>query len=105
MTDINTTVGTIEHVDPAQVIVEANVRSTAPLDKNFLASIRENGVITPILARRDEQGNIIVRAVSAGPLQHAKSGFRQSRHMWWMLTRRSRIASCSRSSRTTTANR
>jgi len=62
MTDINTTVGTIEHVDPAQVIVEANVRSTAPLDKDFLASIRENGVITPILARRDEQGNIIVRA-------------------------------------------
>ena len=62
MTDINTTVGTIEHVDPTQVIVEANVRSTVPLDKDFLASIRENGVITPILARRDEQGNIIVRA-------------------------------------------
>lgn len=62
MTDINTTVGTIEHVDPTQVIVEANVRSIAPLEKDFLASIRENGVITPILARRDEQGNIIVRA-------------------------------------------
>ena len=54
MTDINTTVGTIEHVDPTQVIVEANVRSTAPLDKEFPASIRENGVITPILARRDK---------------------------------------------------
>ena len=51
MTDTSTTTGTIEHVDPTTVIVEANVRTTAPLDKEFLASIRENGVLTPILAR------------------------------------------------------
>lgn len=62
MTDTSTTNGTIEHVDPTTVIVEANVRTTAPLDKEFLASIRENGVLTPILARRDDKGNIIVRA-------------------------------------------
>lgn len=62
MTDTSTTSGTIEHVDPTMVIVEANVRTTAPLDKEFLASIRENGVLTPILARRDDKGNVIVRA-------------------------------------------
>lgn len=62
MTDTSTTTGTIEHVDPTTVIVEANVRTTAPLDKEFIASIRENGVLTPILARRDASGNIIVRA-------------------------------------------
>ena len=62
MTNTSTTTGTIEHVDPTTVIVEANVRTTAPLDKEFLASIRENGVLTPILARRDDKGNIIVRA-------------------------------------------
>ncbi|CAN5273007.1 hypothetical protein BH11ACT5_BH11ACT5_18500 [soil metagenome] len=62
MTDTSTTTGTIEHVDPTTVVVEANVRTTAPLDKEFLASIRENGVLTPILARRDQNGNIIVRA-------------------------------------------
>ena len=65
MTDTTSTTtgaGTLEHVDPQVVIVEANVRTTAPLDKEFLASIRENGVLTPILARRDKNGNIIVRA-------------------------------------------
>jgi len=62
MTNTSTTTGTIEHVDPTTVIVEANVRTTAPLDKEFLASIRENGVLTPILVRRDQNGNVIVRA-------------------------------------------
>jgi ParB family transcriptional regulator, chromosome partitioning protein len=62
MNDTSTTTGTIEHVDPTTVIVEANVRTTAPLNKEFLASIRENGVLTPILARRDNDGNVIVRA-------------------------------------------
>ena len=61
MTGINATVGTIEHVIPTQEFVEAIVRSTAPFDMDFFASLRENGVITPILARRNGQGNIIVR--------------------------------------------
>lgn len=43
MTDINTTAGTIEHADPAQVIVEMNVRYVVPLEKECPASIRERG--------------------------------------------------------------
>jgi ParB family transcriptional regulator, chromosome partitioning protein len=74
MTDTSTTTGTIEHVDPTQVIVEANVRTAAPLDKEFLASIRENGVLTPILARRDEQGILIVRAGQRRTLAAREAG-------------------------------
>ncbi|MGV8883566.1 MAG: ParB/RepB/Spo0J family partition protein [Rhodoglobus sp.] len=54
--------GTVEHIDPNVIVVEANVRTEAKLDTEFLASIKQNGVLTPILARRDDQGNVIVRA-------------------------------------------
>ena len=76
MTGVNTTVGTIEHVDPTQVIVEAIVRSTAPLDKDFLASIRQNGVLTPIFARGDGPGNVIVRAGQRRTLAAREVGLR-----------------------------
>ncbi len=59
---ITTGTGTIEHIDPTTLVIEANVRTSAPVTKDFIASIRENGVITPILARRDDHGNVIVRA-------------------------------------------
>lgn len=59
---ITTGTGTIEHIDPTTLVIEANVRTSAPVTKDFIASIRENGVITPILARRDEHGNVIVPA-------------------------------------------
>ena len=62
MTNTTATPGTIEHIDPNMIVVEANVRTEATLRPNFVASIKQNGVLTPILARRDEQGNVIVRA-------------------------------------------
>jgi ParB family chromosome partitioning protein len=57
-----TTAGTVEHIDPNLIVVEANIRSEATLPREFVDSIKQNGVLTPILARRDEQGNVIVRA-------------------------------------------
>jgi ParB family chromosome partitioning protein len=54
--------GVVEHIDPNVIVVEANVRTDATLPAEFLASIKQNGVLTPILARKDEQGNVIVRA-------------------------------------------
>ncbi len=54
--------GVVEHIDPTVIIVEANVRSEAKLPAEFLASVKQHGVLSPILARRDEQGNVIVRA-------------------------------------------
>jgi ParB family chromosome partitioning protein len=66
--------GTIEHVDPNVIVVEANVRTVATLDRHFVASIKQNGVLTPILARRDEQGNVIVRAGQLRTLAAREAG-------------------------------
>ena len=62
MTNTTATLGTVEHIDPNTIVIEENVRPSASLIKEFVASIRENGVLTPVLARRDEQGNMLVRA-------------------------------------------
>ena len=66
--------GTIEHIDPTLIVVEANVRSEAALGREFVASIKANGVLTPILARRDDQGNIIVRAGQRRTLAAREAG-------------------------------
>jgi len=62
MTDTITATGTLEHIDPEALILEVNVRPSAPVDKDFVATIKQFGVLMPVLARRDEQGNVLVRA-------------------------------------------
>lgn len=52
---------TIEHVDPASLLVDHNVRSDVALDKDFLASIRDLGVLVPIVAVRTGDGALRVR--------------------------------------------
>ena len=52
---------TVEHVDPASLLVDQNVRSDTALDKDFLASIRELGVLVPIVAVRTADGALRVR--------------------------------------------
>src|SRR5579859_1854076 len=52
---------TVEHVDPASLLVDHNVRSDAALDKDFVASIRELGVLVPIVAVRTTDGALRVR--------------------------------------------
>ncbi|TFC85510.1 ParB/RepB/Spo0J family partition protein [Cryobacterium sp. TMT3-29-2] len=74
MINTTATVGTIEHIDPNLIVVEANVRSEAALGREFVASIKANGVLTPILARRDDQGNIIVRAGQRRTLAAREAG-------------------------------
>ncbi|WP_392341613.1 ParB/RepB/Spo0J family partition protein (plasmid) [Leifsonia sp. P73] len=69
--------GTVEHIDPNAIIIEANVRPSAPLTKEFVASIRENGVLTPVLARRDAQGNILVRAGQRRTVAAREAGLEQ----------------------------
>jgi ParB family chromosome partitioning protein len=51
----------LEHFDPADLVVGDNVRDGARLDKAFLASIKEHGVLTPITAVRLPDGTISVR--------------------------------------------
>lgn len=53
--------GSIEYIDPQVLEFEDNVRDQVELDKEFLASLRELGVIVPILAIRDAEGRTLVR--------------------------------------------
>lgn len=55
--------GTIEHVDPALVVLEDNIRVITPddLDAGFVESIRQNGVIQPVVGWRDSAGVVQVR--------------------------------------------
>jgi ParB family chromosome partitioning protein len=52
---------TVEHVDPASLLVDINVRTDTSLDRDFLASIRDLGVLVPIVAVRTEHGSLRVR--------------------------------------------
>ena len=51
----------LEHVDPTVLVVDANVRTEASVDRAFVASITERGVIQPVLATRDSAGTLHVR--------------------------------------------
>jgi anti-sigma-K factor RskA len=44
---LTVTSGVIEHIDPNQIIVESNVRTSIPLTREFVASIREKGGSSP----------------------------------------------------------
>ncbi|QNE35919.1 ParB/RepB/Spo0J family partition protein [Leifsonia shinshuensis] len=56
------TAGTIEHLNPHTLTLEDNVRPSAPITPAFVQSIKENGVLTPVLAHRDSDGQVTVRA-------------------------------------------
>jgi hypothetical protein len=48
--------GTLEHLDPATLLIGDNVRDHASLDKQFVTSVREHGVLQPITAIRTDGG-------------------------------------------------
>jgi ParB family chromosome partitioning protein len=60
MTTTNT--ATLIEMDPNALELETNIRTEAALDSGFLAAIRANGVLTPVLGHRDADGNVRVRA-------------------------------------------
>lgn len=62
MSDTGADAGTIQHLDPHALILETNVRPSAPITPAFVQSIRENGVLTPVLAHLDDLGTVTVRA-------------------------------------------
>lgn len=51
----------VEHVDPTVLVVDANVRTEASVDRAFVTSIKERGVIQPVLATRGSAGTLHVR--------------------------------------------
>lgn len=55
-TEAHVPTGTLEHLDPNALLIGENVRDNAALDAQFLASVREHGVLQPITAVRTEDG-------------------------------------------------
>ena len=57
-----TTTPELIHLDPTAIEIEDNVRLDPRLDRDFLASIEEHGVLIPVLAVRIEgQDKPVVR--------------------------------------------
>ncbi|TDE88164.1 ParB/RepB/Spo0J family partition protein [Occultella glacieicola] len=69
-----TDTGTLTHVAPATLTIETNVRSDADLDKAFVDSIRQHGVLTPIIAIAHEDGTLHVRAGQRRTLAAIEAG-------------------------------
>jgi hypothetical protein len=56
---MNTT-PTLEMLDPATLTVDINVRKDAALTPDFIASIKEHGVMEPVIAHRKDNGGVHV---------------------------------------------
>jgi hypothetical protein len=62
MTTTTATTPELIHLDPTAIEIEENVRLDPRLDRDFLASIEEHGVLIPVLAVRIEgQDKPVVR--------------------------------------------
>jgi len=56
--------GSIEYLDPATLVIEANIRFAPEMDKDdkeLVESIKQVGVLEPVVARRDDTGTVLVR--------------------------------------------
>jgi ParB family transcriptional regulator, chromosome partitioning protein len=56
-----TTSVTRKDLDPRELLVDVNIRTDARLDKDFVASIKDFGVVVPIIAVRTAAGDVRVR--------------------------------------------
>lgn len=54
-------VGELAWVDPRDLVVRANVRADAALDRHFVRDIADRGVREPIPVRRRDDGAMVVR--------------------------------------------
>ena len=61
-------------VDPTRLILGDNVRAAAHLDRHFLASLRQFGVMNPIHVTRSEDGTLTVKRGQRRALGAVKVG-------------------------------
>lgn len=66
--------GVIEHLDPHSLVLDSNVRDEAAVGAQFVASIKEHGVLTPIAAVRDHDGQLRVRSGQRRTLAAREAG-------------------------------
>jgi ParB family chromosome partitioning protein len=60
MSTTPTPVAELVAINPAKLALTANIRSSSDLDPTFLASIKDHGVLVPIVARRDAEDTLTV---------------------------------------------
>lgn len=60
-TPSTTPVSQVEHINPASITIEDNIREAVRLEAGFIASIREHGVLQPVLTIRASDGSLSVR--------------------------------------------
>jgi ParB family chromosome partitioning protein len=58
---ISPVLGSLEHLDPTTLEIGENVRDAMELSKEFLASLREHGVLVPLTAVRGDDGVVRIR--------------------------------------------
>lgn len=56
-----TTTPTLQMIDPATLVIDTNVRLDATTAKTFVASIKQHGVLQPIVGHTHEDGTVHVR--------------------------------------------
>jgi ParB family transcriptional regulator, chromosome partitioning protein len=64
-------------LDPRSLLVDVNIRTDARLDKDFIASIKDLGVLVPITAVRTTAGDVRVRFGHRPRLLQSKRGLLQ----------------------------
>ena len=70
------------HLSPNEIEIEDNVRLDPRLDRDFLASIQEHGVLVPVLAVRiDGQDKPFVREGQRRIQAALRSGYRRCRYI------------------------
>lgn len=67
-------VGTLEIHDPHTLVVATNVRDEADVDAEFVANIKEHGVLIPIAAVRASDGQLVVRTGQRRTLAAREAG-------------------------------
>ncbi len=55
------TVTAVQYLDPRTLLVDGNIRHAAKVDPAFIASIRDNGVLQPVITVRTPDGQLRVR--------------------------------------------
>ncbi len=53
--------GSFDHVDPAALVIGANVRDELDLEEDFVDSVRQHGVLAPVTVVRDGDARLLVR--------------------------------------------
>ncbi|ALV47955.1 hypothetical protein MB46_19140 (plasmid) [Arthrobacter alpinus] len=61
----------LEFLDPATLTLDINVRKDAELTAGFIASLKEHGVMEPVLAHRNADGVVrVYRPKVSGAVWH-----------------------------------